>query len=75
MHNLSTENEPVLFASITPQRLIKHRSGSGLDESEKIEDIRKRGRQTLGGGIRLYIMIRFGDSRVNHVRLRSSRLR
>ena len=75
MHNLSTENEPILFASVTPQRLIKHSGVSGLDESEIIEVIRKRERQTLGGGIRRYMMLHFGDSRVGHVRLRSSRLR
>lgn len=45
------------------------------DESEKIEDIRKRERDIRRGGKRPYILIRLGEKKADRVRLRSFRLR
>ena len=56
---------------------VNNRNGFSdiYDESEKIEDIRKREREIRSGGIRPYTLICLADNKADRVRLRSFRLR
>ena len=71
------ENEKEWKLEIKRWKRVQNRNGFSeiYDESEKIEDIRKREREMHSGGIPPWVLILFNENKVDRLRLRSFRLR